>query len=243
MKAYDYGFLAAILLISLGTGTVILWPSAPDPSRSPSAIPLDETLFDFTPEARFLRVRGAVTDTSGSALAGVRVRPEGDLAPETLTDPLGHYELPIPLESSFGTPAVRFLADGYEDARAVLENLAGPEARADVQLERRRQRTVVSGRVTSASGEPVEGELVEFESAQLEALHTALTDRRGLFLIPEVAVGDDYELRIRARGPYQTLWQFPLRATRDGLDLELVLAPQAMPSVSADLRLHASDRR
>ena len=88
------------------------------------------------------------------------------------------------------------------------------------------------------------GELVELESDQLEAIHTARTDERGRFFIAEVAVADDYELRIRPERSYRQLWQFPLRATRNGLDLDLVLepAPEARPTTSTAFRLRASVR-
>jgi hypothetical protein len=252
LKAYDYAFLGAIATTLLATaGGIVLLSNGSSPvgevvvvstAEEPPLIeaePTPESPASTEPSWAMMRVHGVVTAPSGSALAGVRVRPEGEIAPETLTDPRGLYELLLPLEHS--RPALRFLADGYEDRHTVLEQRA-PTAQVDVRLEPRRERTIVSGRVTGRGGEALPGELVELESDQLEAIHTARTDERGRFLIAEVAVADDYELRIRPEHSYRQLWQFPLRATRDGLDLELVLEPAApeRPPTSTAFRLRAS---
>jgi hypothetical protein len=249
LKAYDYAFLGAIAttllvtavgIVSLSNGSspvpeVVVVATAEE-SQPAEAEPTPVSAAPSQPGSALMRVHGVVTNPSGAALAGVRVRPEGELAPETLTDPRGLYELLLPLEHS--RPALRFLADGYEDRHTVLERRA-PMARVDVRLEPRRERTIVSGRVTGRGGEAVPGELVELESDQLEAIHTARTDERGRFFIAEVAVADDYELRIRPERSYRQLWQFPLRATRNGLDLDLVLepTPEARPTTSTAFRL------
>jgi hypothetical protein len=245
VKAYDYGFLSAIAVTLLVTTGGIVWlsigsTSTPGVAAASAELPIPvlaapeptppEPAAD-EPEWAVMRVHGAVVGSAGEPMAGVRVRPEGELAPETLTDPSGRYQLLLPSEHA--RPALRFLADGYEDRHVVLER--APVAELDVRLEPRRERTVVSGRVTGRSGEAVPGELVELESDQLEAIHTARTDERGRFFMAEVAVADDYELRIRPEGSYRQLWQFPLRATRSGLDLDLVLepAPEVQPTSTA----------
>jgi hypothetical protein len=251
LKAYDYAFLGAIAttvlvtaggIVSLSNGSSSVLEVVVATAEGSSAIEAEPpaSVASVQPVA-MLRIHGVVTDPTGAALVGVRVRPEGALAPETLTDPRGRYELLLPREQS--RPALRFLADGYEDRHTVLERPA-PTAQVDVRLEPRRERTVVSGRVTGRGGEAVPGELVELESDQLEAIHTARTDERGRFLIAEVAVADDYELRIRPAQFYRQLWQFPLRATRNGLDLDLVLesAPEARPPTSTAFRVSASAR-
>lgn len=248
MKAYDYGFIGAIVATLLSTASGMLWLTgdgalttqselAPVAARPLSFAPEPSTARDLLHGSR-MRVHGVVHDAAGLALAGVRVRPEGDIAPETLTDAHGGYELLLPLDPVFARPALRFLAEGYEDRHAILE--ASAVARMDVQLEPRRERTAVSGRVRGRAGEVVAGELVEIESDELEVVHTARTDARGHFFIPEVAVADDYELRIRPEGPYRQLWQFPLRATREGLDLELVLEPAPALAASSSLQVSGS---
>ena len=57
-------------------------------------------------------------------------------------------------------------------------------------------------------------------------------------------MADDYKLRVRPEGPYRQLWQFPLRATPAGLDLELVLEPAPAPPrpTSTAFRLGAVTR-
>lgn len=250
MKSYDYGFAGAIAATVLATAAGIGWLSiGSSPAHQERPLTGGAEPGGSEPEAArhvpapsgpaAIRVHGVVTGAGGEALAGVRVRPDGDLAPETLTGPQGRYALVLPFDAAHTRPALRFLADGYEDGHALLEAGAAT-ARADVRLEPRRLRTVVSGRVIGRSGEAAADEVVELESDQLGAMHTARTDGEGRFFIPDVAVSDDYELRIRPRGPYLQLWQFPLEATRSGLDLELVLEPlpDTSAATSTALRLH-----
>ena len=99
MKAYDYAFLGAIATTLLVTaGGIVLLSNGSSPVREVVVATAEESQpIEAEPSWTVMRVHGVVTDPSGAKLAGVRVRPEGELAPETLTDPRGLYELLLPV--------------------------------------------------------------------------------------------------------------------------------------------------
>jgi hypothetical protein len=176
--------------------------------------------------AEVLRVRGTVRAESGQRLAGVRVRPEGGAAPETLTDPEGRYEIAIPVTGFGGIARLGFSAEGYEERRVGVPLGASLEERVDVVLEPRRQRAVVSGTLHTPAGQPVVGETVQLESRELDALHTGRSDERGQFVIRDVKAGSDYSLLVRPRGAYREHWQGGIEVEAQGVDLEVVLEPE-----------------
>jgi hypothetical protein len=250
VKAYDLAYGGAIVLTVAATvyairalppppGRAALPPPAelrPEPPRPVPAPP--PTLAEPAPPAPpapappapsasepVLRVLGTVRSEAGRPLAGVRVRPEGGAAPETLSDPAGAYEVAVPIRGFGGVAALRFLAEGYEERRVVLAVPVSLEERLDVVLEPRRERAVVSGTLRTLAGEPISGETVQLESAEVHALHTGRSDERGLFVIRDVKAGAEYSLLVRPRGGYREFWQRGLRVPPEGLELDVVLEP------------------
>jgi hypothetical protein len=92
-------------------------------------------------------------------------------------------------------------------------------------------RALVSGTLQTADGTPVRNEIVELESESHPERYAAISDWRGRFSIPGVAVGAAYALQVDSEGRYHELAEV-VDVPNDGLQLELVLAPHARANLS-----------
>ena len=118
-----------------------------------------------------------------------------------------------------------------EAALPPVEALAAPEPerepRSALPVDDSEPGAEVVGMLRTEDGTPVPGEGVELESAALAASYFGASDALGRFFVPNVALGDDYEVRVLTDGRYRDYVQRGVTVTAEGVTLELVLEPLA----------------
>ncbi len=151
-------------------------------------------------ERREQTVYGAVTDTTGAALADARVVDLEQPSRRTRTDAFGRYEMVV--EASAGGHTLRFAADGHRGASLEVAGEQA-EARLDAALEPLTESVAVAVRVSDATGAPVAGQRVYLSSRALGTHYQAVSDSAGAARFVAIASGTDYALRVLPGGLYQ----------------------------------------
>jgi hypothetical protein len=170
-------------------------------------------------------VFGEVSTTAGEPIAGAQVMAVGQAA-ASATDESGAYELEVESEAGRGDVTFRFLHRGHRERRLVVpaSELRDFEVlRLDSALGPIGELAQVTGRVTSPGGSPIAGATVLFSSNQLIHHHSAVTDRYGRFLMPEVEVGPGYRLWVQDRPEYRDHVREGVQVGTSGLELSVTL--------------------
>ena len=185
-------------------------------------------------EAGVLRVFGTVRDTAGNPLGEALVQPIGQGDP-VVTDAIGHYALAISIGQQGESYSLDVSKSGYTDRRLGLReaDVRGlDEVRIDAVLEPEADTATVSGIVTDIDGDPVSGAMVRVYSPVAKQPFQALTEHNGDFLLPPVAVGKDYQLRVHAGDVFRDYVEQPLNVPSQGLKLPVILESVGMVNLS-----------
>lgn len=196
----DAGFIAAPRLYTNGAGEFdfgelpaaryVVTAGASDraPARrsfdtaDPTLIPgADELL--LTLSRCDARVTGVVSDVSGGPIAGARIRPFGERAGGTTTDPSGRFSLCIPIGG-----VIEVSADGYARQRRDL-NAYGPMT---LSLELAPEATARGRTVRADDGSPVPDVLLRaWKDLDSDAMVwvTTVSDERGAFRFDQLPPG------------------------------------------------------
>ncbi len=170
-------------------------------------------------------IRGFVESSEGGSLEGVHVLPVGQVGGRVSTDDQGAYALTLSLDSRHRSQMLRFALDGFREHRVTIadaELRSGAEVIRDVLLERLREKTTVSGSVVSGDGSPIHRAHIQLYSASIGRRADGVSDRDGLFSIPDVEQGDDYRLWVRPPDGYKDYLEENLVVT-GWVDLDIVV--------------------
>ena len=191
---------AARLIVRPGTDTVILTVSA----------------------KRMHQIEGTVTGEDGLPLAGTKVMPPPGSADPVSTDHQGRYTLTFDDGVRTGRRHLRFLKDGYQEARLVLKQGQNEDV-IDVSLMPIGKTVRVSGRVTDKSGRGVAGERVQLHSPSRYTTYRTVSSEDGGFTMGGIAASNDYRVWVRPSGSFGDYRTSPVALTHDRFDLDIVL--------------------
>ena len=170
-------------------------------------------------------IRGFVESSEGGSLEGVQVLPVGQVESPVSTNGLGAYVLSLPLDSRHRSLILRFVLDGYREHRTTVDDAelrSGAEVIRDVFLERLREKTSVSGSVVSGDGSPIYRAHIQLFSASIGRRADGVSDRDGMFSIPDVEHAEDYRLWVRPPDGFKDYLEENLVVT-GWVDLDIVL--------------------
>ena len=186
-------------------------------------------------ENRMYQIIGTVTSASGERLAGVKVMPPPGSSGAVLTDLEGRYSLALNEGRTVGRRYLRFLLDGYQETRLVLESLFDPDQPVtvvDTTLTPLGTTVTVSGRISDEYGSAVAGERVQFHSRSRYTTYRATSGSDGKFMVEGVAVSDDYRVWVRPKKRYGDYNQAFVALTNDEPYFDIVLPSLATGTVS-----------
>jgi protocatechuate 3,4-dioxygenase beta subunit len=187
---------------------------------------------------RALQVHGIVSNSDGAPLAGVQVTPILPLARSVTTDETGRYQFHVTLAETRDSYSVRFQHTGYEEkfVRVGESDWKGEDTIwLDAFLEAIEIAPVVTGSISSSSGSPLVGEVVQLHSPSLGRRYHAATDQSGKFLIRDVETAQDYRLYIHPSVGYQDYEQKNVGITASGLHVDLVLEPVGVGRLAGNM--------
>jgi hypothetical protein len=179
-------------------------------------------------------VYGAITSTAGGPLAGVAVTPTLSPRHPTYSDQWGRYELVVPATVRGRHQTLRFHHEHHHEELQPLGRQAPvydpawdlvPDLQLDVSMVPIEVLAELHGRLTDRDGAPVIGENVQLYSPLLKRRYGTVSDHDGAFVIANVAVTDDYFVRVRPQGPYRDYERKGFEVAADGRPLNVVLSP------------------
>lgn len=128
-------------------------------------------------------VRGTITDDSGVPLAGVSVAIAGIT---TVTDANGNYTLEVPT----GETVISVQMDGYEDLRQNITVVEGENTLSGIGMTKKvMSPETIKGTVTSSSGTPIPGAIINVSNPGGDQVATATTNEFGNYVIESVTAG------------------------------------------------------
>jgi protocatechuate 3,4-dioxygenase beta subunit len=181
---------------------------------------------------------GTVRSDEGEPLDNVEVFAIGQSGEAAYTDAQGFYELALKVSNSKPAYTLRFVREGYREKRSVVEpqEMARPEQiRVDTELEPVRELVDVSGTVHNKKGKPVPGESVQLYSEAARQRYTATSDSYGEVWFEEVETSSDYSLAVHPTDSYRDFSIQGVEITLAGADLEIVLEPLALGSLTGQM--------
>ncbi len=185
-------------------------------------------------EMRSLRVFGRVADTEGNAVAEALVQPINQDNSVT-TDAKGNYTLEIAIGQQGESYAFNVSMPGYSEKRFGIreKEVRGlDEVRVDVQLESPGATADVDGKVTDEEGNPLNEATVRLYAPDSKQSFQAVSEFDGSFSLPDVTVGDDYQLWVHAGEDFSDFVEQPLNIPTEGLELTVMLDSLETTSLS-----------
>jgi hypothetical protein len=150
----------------------------------------------------------------------------------------GFYELTLEVSRSKPAYTLQFVREGYREKRSVLELQEMEKSgkiRVDAELEPIQELVEVSATVNNREGKPVPGESVQLYSEAARQRYTAVSDSNGEVWFEEVETSFDYSLSVHPSDSYRDFSIQGVEITLAGADLEIVLEPLALGSLTGQM--------
>jgi protocatechuate 3,4-dioxygenase beta subunit len=176
--------------------------------------------------------------SEGDPLENVQVSVVGQSDRSVNTDMDGFYELELKVSASKPAYSIRFVREGFREARSQLlakEITGRRNIQVDTEMDPQQEQVEVSGTVLDMRGNPVAGQSVQLYSESARQRYSAKSDGNGDFWIEEVETSPDYMVSVRPKDDYR---DFVLRDVDIGLagaDLEVILEPLERGSLTGQM--------
>lgn len=174
----------------------------------------------------------------GEPLDNVQVMAMGQSDGAVYTNADGFYEYALELSKSKPAYSLQFVREGYREKRSILEMqemVSAGQIRVDTELEPARDLVEVSGTVLNKRGKPVPGETVQLYSQAARQRYSVVSDRNGELWFSEVETSPDYMLSVHPTDSYRDFVIHDVDITLAGADLEVVLEPLNIGSLSGQM--------
>jgi hypothetical protein len=192
-------------------------------------------------------VAGQVLTANREPLEGVTVLPLLSGQPSVLTGDDGRFQLPVTLKPTINSFTLRFQRPGFSEQTSRVErqkpNLAVATGESGVApaitplmvvMHPVESWTALDGTVSSETGEPLAGRMVELRLRTAQQKYTTTTDAQGGYSFPVVESPADYRLIIFGGADHKD-YQQNLSMTAATAELNVFLEPYEFGEVSGRL--------
>ena len=176
--------------------------------------------------------------SDGEPLDSVQVAAIGQSSGAVYTDGEGFYELALEVSRSKPNYTLQFVREGYREKRSVIqvqETRRPGQIQVDAELEPVQELVEVSATVHNRKGKPVAGESVQLYSEAARQRYTAVSDSNGEVWFEEVETSSDYSVSVHPADSYRDFSIRGVEITLAGADLEIVLEPLALGSLTGQM--------